>query len=219
VHGAAALARHPECRKQVAVADRLIVTKTDLAAADDIASLFAMLVRLNPAAETLDVQALDGLEPLLAPSRLSGSQAPAAFAQHLGSAPGAHEPQPHAEHSNDVSALALTLSQPLDWSPFSVWLSLLLHAHGENILRFKALLDIAGWNAPVALDGVHHLIHPPVHLPAWPAGPRRSHIVIIGQGMPMRRVEPSLREFLASHVGKARPMVASTAFSATAAAG
>jgi G3E family GTPase len=189
VHGAEALARHPECRKQVAVADRLIVTKSDLADPGDVAQLNATLARLNPAAGILDAHTLDAMEPLLAP--------PIAAAHDLGTTRNAHTHQ--AEHSGDIAALALTIEEPIEWSPFSVWLSLLLHAHGADILRFKALLDVSGWSSPVALDAVHHLVHPPTHLPAWPDGPRRSHIVIIAQGIPIHRVESSLRSFLAEY--------------------
>jgi G3E family GTPase len=197
VHGTEALARHPECRKQVAVADRVIVTKSDLADAGNVAALTTALARLNPAADLVDVQALDALEPLLAP--------PNAPAHDLGKG---LSTDPHrADHSEDIATLALTLDQPIEWSPFSVWLSLLLHAHGGNILRFKALLDVAGWTGPVALDGIHHLIHPPTHLASWPDGPRRSHIVIIAQGIPMHRIEYSLRDFLAEHT-KREPAVA-----------
>ena len=76
-------------------------------------------------------------------------------------------------------------------------MSLLLHSHGQNILRFKALLEVTGSSGPVMLDGVHHLIHAPIHLPAWPDGPRASRIVIIAQGFRMQRIENSLRDFLA----------------------
>ena len=102
---------------------------------------------------------------------------------------------PQAEHTPAVAALAFTLEDPIEWSPFAVWLSLLLHAHGENVLRFKALLNVAGWSGPVVLDGIHHLIHPPIHLPAWPDGPRTSRMVVIAQGIPMQRIESLAARF------------------------
>ena len=79
-------------------------------------------------------------------------------------------------------AVTITLDRPVEWSAFAVWLSLLLHAHGDKILRFKALLDLAAWPAPVVLNGVHHLIHPPIHLSALAGGPRASRLVVIAQG-------------------------------------
>ena len=182
---------HPEAVKQVAVADRLIVTKRDIASQDDVARLTAALARLNPAAEILDAQALNALEPLLAMRPALDTSA-----HNLG-----NQPAPQADHTNDIAALALTLDRPIEWSPFAVWLSLLLHAHGGNVLRFKALLDVAGWSG---------LIHPPLHLAAWPAGSRQSRIVIIAQDLPMHRIESSLRDFLAKHAASREPTVAGT---------
>jgi G3E family GTPase len=72
-----------------------------------------------------------------------------------------------------------------------------LHAHGAKMLRFKALLDVAGWPAPVVLDAVHHMIHPPKHLERWPNGPRTSRLVFIAQDLQLERIAPSLRRFLA----------------------
>ena len=200
IHGARQLARHPECRKQVAVADRLVVAKRDIADPDDVAKLTTELAQLNPAAEIRDAQALDTLEPLFATRLVLHTSA-----HNLG-----NQPVPRADHTSDIAALALTLDRPIEWSPFSVWLSLLLHAHGENVLRFKALLDVAGWRGPVVLDGIHHLIHPPIHLPEWPEGARMSRIVIIAQGIPMHRIESSLRDFLAKHAARREPTVAGT---------
>src|SRR5262249_20143943 len=111
-------------------------------------------------------------------------------------------------HTQDVAALALNLHEPIEWAPFSVWLSLLLHSHGENILRFKALLKVTASSAPVWLAGVHPLVDAPIHLPAWPDGPRASRIVIIAQGFRMQRIESSLRDFLATHAARQEPAVA-----------
>lgn len=199
VHGAGQLDRHPECRKQVAVADRLIVTKSDMTGAETVARLAAVLARLNPAAGVVDVRALDSLESLLAKSPL---------AQRLGSN---RRHDGHAEHTPGVMAAAFTLDEPIEWAPFSVWLSLLSHAHGDKLLRFKALLDVTGWNGPVALDGVHHLIHPPTHLPAWPDGERASRIVLIAQGLSTHGIERSLRTFLATHRANREPPVVAAA--------
>jgi G3E family GTPase len=106
--------------------------------------------------------------------------------------------RPTSDHSHGVNAVSIILDRPLAWSAFSVWLSLLLHAHGERILRVKALLDLQGWPNPVVLDAVHHLIHPPIHLNAWPSGARTSRLVIIAQELETERIEPSLRAFLAA---------------------
>jgi G3E family GTPase len=183
LHGRAQLARFAECRKQVALADRLVVTKADLADPAAAIDTIAAVRSLNPAATICDTLSDPNL--LLDGPATAWSGDPSS-------------PDRHAEHSHDVHAVTITLDRPVDWSAFSVWLSLLLHAHGDKILRVKALLDLAAWPTPVVLNGVHHLIHPPIHLPAWPAGPRASRLVVIAQNLDAEAIESSLLTFLAA---------------------
>ena len=140
------LARFAECRKQIALADRLVITKTDLA---DAAQSWRSADRRAGAAQSgggdLSMHhGLDALRPLL--DSWHGCAAPPASRHRqcaaIDAASGAA-----AEHSPMSPRWRFTLDEPVDWSAFSVWLSLLLHAHGEKILRFKALLDVAGWPA------------------------------------------------------------------------
>ena len=204
VHGAGQLSRYCECRKQVVVADRLVITKGDIAEPRAVAGLTAELARLNPTADIVDAQGLEVLGPLLGAHSFIGRQN--------------HDPTSSvqlAEHTPELAALAFTLDDPIEWSPFSVWLSLLLHAHGKNILRFKAMLDVAGWSGPVILDGVQHLLHPPIHLPTWPEGVRMSRIVMIAQAIPTWRIESSLRDFLDGAGGATQSRVADSVGMAT----
>jgi G3E family GTPase len=205
VHGARQLQRYPECRKQIAMADRLMITKTDIANPSTVANLTAELARINPAADILDIQGVNTFGPLLG-TRGFPEQRAAAVAQNMGKELDLFANQ--TNHTQDIAALALKLEEPIEWAPFSVWLSLLLHSHGQNILRFKALLEVTGSSGPVMLDGVHHLVHAPIHLPAWPNGPRASRIVIIAQGLRMQRIEDSLRDFLAAYAARQEPAVA-----------
>jgi G3E family GTPase len=188
VHGFSQLERFVESRKQAAVADRLVLAKTDLAEPPAIARTIDALRRLNPAAEIVDANAPGALAALLA--------GPAQAVQGWMAAPQA---QMHASHTSDVRSIAFALEGAVEWSPFAVWLSLLLHAHGDNVLRVKALLNVANWPNPVALHGIHHLIHPPAHLSDWPAGPCRSYLVFIVKDLDVARIEASLRAFLDAH--------------------
>jgi G3E family GTPase len=202
LHGADQLARYVECRKQVAVADRLIITKTDLAEPAAVIRIKELLQRANPAATIVDGQA---------PGKLGASFGnPRRSAWRISDSGN----RPNAEHTSDMRAIAFSLEEPIEWSPFAVWLSLLLHAHGKNVLRVKALVNVRGWQTPVVLNGVHHLIHPPIHLRAWPAGPRLSQLVFIGKDMEMGQIERSLRTFLAASAEKAAEPRAAKAASA-----
>ena len=86
------------------------------------------------------------------------------------------------------------LDGPVDWLGFGVWLTMLLHARGREILRVKGLLDVGG-EGPLLVDAVQHVVHPPVHLDAWPDDDRRSRLVLIGRGLDAERLEQSLRAF------------------------
>ena len=178
--------RGPESVKQAAIADVLVVTKTDLA---DASAVTAELARLNPAGDVVEA-VLGDVEP----SRLLGvGRARADDARfRIPEAPPADE-DGH-RHEGDVGAVALVVDEPLDWLGFGVWLTMLLHAHGEDLLRVKGLVDVGG-DGPVLLDAVQHVVHPPRHLDAWPDDDRRSRLVLIGRGLDANRLRRSLLAF------------------------
>lgn len=180
--GGATLDRHPESVKQAAVADTLLVTKADAAAPGAVAALEARLRALNPLAAIRRV-AFGAIAPgeLLA----ARTREPAAAAA---------APHDHAGHAGDVRSFALVLDEPLDWDAFAVWLTMLLHSRGLDVLRVKGLLDV-GAPGPVVLDGVQHVVHRPRHLDAWPDGDRRTRIVFITRGIERDAVLASLEAF------------------------
>ncbi len=199
------LARHPESVRQLAVADRLVLTKTDLADAPTVAAALQAIARLNPSSRLW--RAADG--PLDAASLLAhdvfatAARADAArrlFADELaGVAAG-----PHARaDGSGVEAFAVSLDGPVDWRRFGLWLTMLLNRHGERVLRVKGILDVGDEQAPVALHGVQHLVYPPVHMAAWPDGDRTSRLVFIVDGLDRTAIERSLRAFLGSGGGQA----------------
>jgi G3E family GTPase len=93
-----------------------------------------------------------------------------------------------------VRALCVTFDEPLDWTAFGIWLTMLLQARGEDVLRVKGLLDV-GTDGPLVLNGVQHVVHPPEHLPQWPDEDRRSRVVFIGRGLEQQALEDSLAAF------------------------
>jgi G3E family GTPase len=169
--------RHDASVSQAAIADRLVVTKTDLA---DPAPVKAQLRRLNPAAPI--VEAVFGDVP---PSVLFGG--------------GERDPRDlvyddSPAHAHEARALCLTFDEPLDWTAFGIWLTMLLQARGDDVLRVKGLLNV-GLAGPMLLNGVQHVVHPPEHLPEWPDEDRRSRVVFIGRGIEQEALERSLAAF------------------------
>jgi G3E family GTPase len=168
--------RGAEGLKQAAAADRLVVTKADLA---DPRGLERRLAALNPTADVLEASFGD-----VEPDVLFGGRE--------------HEPrEPPVEdhaHPDGVAAHTLVFEEQLDWTAFGVWLTMLLAARGADVLRVKGLLNV-GASGPLLLNGVQHVVHPPEHLDVWPDGDRCSRIVFIGRGFTRAELEASLLAF------------------------
>jgi G3E family GTPase len=179
--GAGALAEHWEARKQVAIADRLLITKTDMVAEETVEELVVSLRRLNAAAPIhrvvngdIDPAVLFGVGPMDLSRRSPG------FAEWLGDDVVS---EIHHEHHSEVQSLCLTADAPLDWARFHDWLGWLRLADGERLLRVKGVLNLIGEEGPVVVHGVQHIFHPPVSLPRWPDDDRRSRLVLIARGL------------------------------------
>jgi G3E family GTPase len=168
--------------KQAVVADTLVVTKTDLAGAR---LLEERLARLNPAAEIIEAQ-----HGNVEPGRLFGRPQRDLRELHF-------EQAPHDHDHEGVRAHALFLDEELDWTAFGIWLTMLLQSRGEDVLRVKGLLNVGG-PGPLVLNGVQHVIHPPVHLDQWPDDDHRSRIVFIGRGVTGDELAASLATFNAA---------------------
>jgi G3E family GTPase len=202
VNGALHLAENPESVKQVAVADRIVLTKSELAEETRVAQLKAALRRLNPTAPVLDA-ASDPLAPddLMASDVYDPAKKSAEVRRwldeeaHRAAAESRHHRQDPNRHDRDIHAFCLTFAEPLEWTAFGIWLTMLLHAHGARVLRVKGILNVLGLAAPVVIHGVQHVIHPPAHLEVWPDADRRSRIVFIVRGLEQSVIERSLAAF------------------------
>ena len=197
INGLSQLDRQPESLKQAAVAERLVLTKTDITD-EDSDELRARLRKVNPAAPIFLAQ-----EKLTATKLLTNdlydpkakSKEVAHWINAEAFAEANHHNHDRNRHDADIHAFCLTFEQPLDWTAFGIWLTMLLQAHGEDVLRVKGLLDVRGMTGPVAVHGVQHVVHPPVHLKRWPDGDRRSRIVFIVRGLEQSAIEASLAAF------------------------
>ena len=161
--GMATLETATEARKQVILADRVVLTKTDLAEPPQIAALAARLKGLNPRAAV--VQAVMGrAEPavLLDPASPERSVFVA-----------------EAEHGDGIGSFVLRAAEPLPWSTFARAMDTLTALRGPDLLRVKGLLNVAGCQGPVLVEFVQHLAHVPVELECWPDRTRESRLVFI----------------------------------------
>ena len=157
-----------EARKQVILADRLIVTKNDLA---DATALIAKLGALNPRAAV--VTARNGT---VEPRHLTDAGADAANAFVA-----------EATHSDGIGSFVLR-PQKLRWPAFSKTMDALTALRGPDLLRVKGFLDVEGCQGAVLVQFVQHLAHPPVELAQWPDADRQSRLVFITRNLPEEKV-------------------------------
>ena len=197
VNGAGNLDGYAEAVSQVAVADRLVMAKRDLAGEATMAALERRLAGLNPTAVLLRSGEEDDAPLALLLDDVHDGQAKAGEVARWFAHAGRGDGQGHAHgpHRDDVEAHLLAADRPLDWAAFGLWLSMLLNRHGQDILRVKGLLEVEGVEQPVVVQGVQHLIHKPLHLDAWPEGRRGTRLVVIARGLDGRLLKRSFRAF------------------------
>lgn len=167
VTGARSLDEFTEARAQVILADRLVLSKTDLVDAASAETLRARLHALNPRAEIITAQngALD-------PCHLTEA-AQSVDRQFLA----------EAAHSDGIHSFVLSEDVPLTWGTFSRFMETLIALRGSDLLRVKGLLNVDGSGGPVVVQFVQHLAHPPTELAAWPDEDRRSRVVFIARNL------------------------------------
>ena len=193
VNGAATLDEHVEAVKQVAVADRIVLTKTDLLTTPEqrrcLDALAVRLRRLNPAAPILDAAANEASpERLLAcglfdPARKIPDVKRWLAADAYAEADDDHEHDHHHDvnrHDDRIRAFSFATDTAIPAAMFDLFLELMRSVHGPNLLRLKGIVKLAETpTSPVVIHGVQHIFHPAVRLPRWPDGDERTRIVLI----------------------------------------
>jgi G3E family GTPase len=223
-HAQAQLDLHREAVRQVAMADRLLLTKCDLASADERAALAERLATLNPAAPQIkvsggrvaadavsgcglydpgskipDVARWLGDEQVRAQAERAAARCGPTSWRKPGATPVRAAAPATARHDDRVTSYVLTFDQPLDWLGFSEGLGLILQVYGARILRIKGLLSVAGDPLPRVVQCVQHVAYPTSSLPAWPNGApyddRRSRLVFIVRELPREEIANMLGSF------------------------
>jgi len=205
VHGSAQLDSHAEPIKQAAVADRLVLTKTDITDAATVEALRARLGAINPSAPVM-VAVNGDADPdalfdcgLFNPKTKNPDVARWLNEEAYAEAPGHNHHHDFNRHDDRINAFCMTVDAPIEWEAFAVWLEMLLATRGENVLRIKGILNVAGETKPVAIHGVQHVFHPPAAIPEWPDAERRSRIVFITRDLGRQAIEDTFRAVYGFH--------------------
>lgn len=195
---------YEESLRQAGIADRIVLTKTDIATYEQISAIKEKIHKVNSMAMILDANKEKSLWDLLFhidpfdPNTKSFE-----VRQWLKNLPNIKsvdlKHHYHEEYHNDegsIQTFSIRTEEPLNWTAFAIWLSALLHRYGKKILRIKGLLNIPGALGPVVLNTVQSHITPPMHLDEWPDEDHSSRIVFIVQGLLPNTIRNSLDTFL-----------------------
>ena len=201
VHGDATLDDHVEAVKQVAVADRIVISKTDLVASPErLDALRGRLRQINPSAQLIDATSLQGGYAALFECGLYDPASKTADVRRwLGEAAGdgdhhhhhhAHHvhgegDDHHHHHDSRIRTFTLVHDRPIPFSAIETFLDLLRSTHGDRLLRMKGVIELQeDPEHPLVVHGVQTLLHPPVRLPSWPDATRGTRLVLITLDMP-----------------------------------
>ncbi len=211
VHGEAQLDEHPEPVKQAAVADRIVMTKCDVATDEAIAALEKKLASLNPGAPVrradhgdihpdrlFDAGLYDPVTKSLDVRRWLRDEAYATADNE-----DAHDDHHHDvnRHDSSIRAFCLTIDEPLIWEAFVAWIRTLIATHGQDLLRIKGIVNLEGRDRPIAIHGVQHMFHDPVELSAWPDSDRHSRVVFITRDLDGTEIEKKLAQLQKAALG------------------
>jgi G3E family GTPase len=207
VNGAATLNAHAEAVKQAAVADRIVLSKTDLADDDTRAHLIARLRALNPAAPILDATKGEATADQLLGSGLFDPErkipdvktwlAAEAHAHHHN-----HGDLDRNRHDEHIASFVLTSDEAIPAGTLEMFLELARANYGTQLLRVKGIVKLAEMpETPVVVHGVQHIFHPPARLEGWPDEDHRTRLVFITRDLPER----ALRELFEAFIGAAGP--------------
>lgn len=188
VNGAGQLTQFSEPVKQVALADRLVVTKTDLVAEKQLSALTSRLNELNPRAPVR--VALNGEIELsfLVDVGLRRTQAKLEEVERWLGASHEHDRGHGHAHDQAIQSFALRFERPMPWAAFTQCLEVLTALRGPDLLRVKGLVNVEGKTGPIVVQGVQHLFHPPLELAAWPGTDRSTRLVFITRGIPRENI-------------------------------
>jgi G3E family GTPase len=196
-HGARTLDAHAEAVKQAAIADRLVITKADLAPPAALDALAARLMLLNPGARLVR-SVLGAVDPAtLFDLGLRRSDETTQVGSWLNAGAYARVGD-GARHDPSIASFVWTSAKPVDWNALADGFEALLDTAGERILRVKGLVNVAGEPGPTAIHAVQHSLYPPAKLAQWPDADRSTRIVFIVRGLEESFVTRTLDEFLST---------------------
>jgi len=189
VSGANSIRNFAEAAQQVALADCVVITKSDLVESWQLDALELDLAKVNSSVRSL-TSSRDAMPSADQVLHHGDDRKSHRFAASHMSVPGVH--------SHGIKTFTVSVGREVEWPAFVEWLELLLAARGQSILRVKGMLSVTGDERPVVIHGVQHVVYPPEYLPRWPDASPRGWLVFIARNLTRSAIENSLPSIFAA---------------------
>ena len=207
INGTSTLEKQFEAVSQAALADLIILSKTDIASPEQIQNLKNQLERINPTSKIIcSINGLGlkdeiwGINALRDQSNYNevlswttGLEPKVTELKNLsGLAPAKSISKPAFNHDSKIESCSIILDTPISNTTFDNWLDTLIGVKGSDILRIKGIVFLENIEAPFVFHGVQHVFDPPVQLKNWPKKDRQSRIVVIARNLSQFQLQRSL---------------------------
>lgn len=185
VDAARGLRAEHHVHKQIAMADRIVVNRTDLADTQALVNLESAIASLNAAAPTLRANhGLVAAGDLLGAGLFDALRGAGAFEAWLAASVDAEQ--------DAIASYCVSLEEPVDWQAFHDWLHTGVQSNGDIMYRVRGIVNAHGLPGPVVVHGVQHVFHPPLLLQAWPSADRRTRLSFVAEGLESAVIQESL---------------------------
>jgi len=195
VYGLQQLEQNKEALKQAAVADVLLITKTDLADSNQITTLQQKLSAINASATQHTIQHGQVNPQWIIDVGLFDATTKKAQPLRWLRAPAKSQLLPQQAHDDDIRSFTVTLPSPIHWRDLKPVILKLCQQHGEQLLRLKGIIHATDQKAPLAIHAVHFTPYPPTLLEDWTEDNPHSRIVLIGKNLNEAEVRKLLTQF------------------------
>ncbi|MET3589099.1 G3E family GTPase [Bartonella silvatica] len=186
------LEHYPEIYKQLVLADKIILTKTDLTTSKTFANVLNALQTINPAAQMIDSHSDHCDSGVLINKTLWDEKENDTHPKPRRTLP----PHDHIHHWS-IRAFSLDCEEPIDYATIEAFLDLLTNVYGTKLLRIKAIIALNDDpQRPLVLHGVQTFFHPPIRLSAWPKGITQTRFIIIADDVEKEEIQKLFNAFL-----------------------
>lgn len=192
-HGSETLRQYPEAIKQVAFADRLVMTKTDIASGEQATRVRAQVLDINPGMDVVDAQSEAFSTASVFGVGLYDAALRRADPERWLHSAAVQLAMPH-RHASGIESYCIERDRPMNRAVLGMWLSELVRDHGNLLLRIKGIVQVDDTPGPLVVHGVQHRFYPPLRLAEWPSADHHSRVVFIVRGLARPVVEDLLAD-------------------------